>query len=206
MNTTERIALMEMDYCYEQMQTADTTAKRRKMFDRMLALWNLHEAVRKVWNYVADAFKLMNRFVKQSIQTIIKKRTGKYAQYIQYDCEVKEKTECAYMLYILSEATQELLASKVGTTKDIARRMTEEVKQYTASYGEQVVIKVVRFCEYESHAETIADESFFRAVLIWRYGKAFKDNDRFTSIHISLDEARELESLMMQIRKMCVKG
>ena len=133
-------------------------------------------------------------------------RTSKYDKYITLCIPVKRKVECAYGLHIVDHRTGEIIASKIGTTKDIATRMRDEIIGYTQSYGKQVGIRVVRFVEYNSHAETIADESFFRFVLIHKYPQLFKDNDRFNSIEVSAEELDSIGELMNTVTKKLLKG
>lgn len=190
----------QMDNAVLSMSEATTTYSRKKWYQIALDLWNKYPELQKLWDHVANAYRIAARFVRKVVFSF-GGRTSKYDEFITLCVPVKRKVECAYGLHIVNHATGEIIASKVGTTKDIATRMRDEIVGYTESYGKQVGIRVVRFAEYNSHAETIADESFFRFALICRYPELFKDNDRFNTIEIPAEELEEIANVMQMAKK-----
>lgn len=199
-------ALAMMDALHTELTTASTTYKRGLAYQKMVDLYNKYACVRKVWELVATARKIVDRIRKRVKDTLTRGRKGKNDKWIEYHIPYDRKTECAYGLYIKNADTLEVIASKVGTTYDLPTRMRQEINEYTEKYGVQVKIDVVRYAPYTCHADTIADESFFRSCLIWRYPELFKDNDRFNSIEIPVSELRELEKLMENVRKKVKKA
>ena len=196
--------ITEMDKAVTSLQNASTTTSRKKWYSIALDLWNKFPELQRIWEHVANAYRYAMRFVRKVFT--FAGRASKYDEYITLCVPVKRKVECAYGLHILDHETGEIIASKVGTTKDIATRMRDEIIGYTKSYGKQVGIRVVRFVEYNSHAETIADESFFRFVLIRKYPQLFQDNDRFNSIEVSAEELDSIGELMNMVEKKLLKG
>lgn len=196
--------ITEMDKAVTSLQNASTTTSRKKWYSVALDLWNKFPELQRIWEHVANAYRYAMRFVRKVFT--FAGRASKYDEYITLCVPVKRKVECAYGLHILDHETGEIIASKVGTTKDIATRMRDEIIGYTKSYGRQVGIRVVRFVEYNSHAETIADESFFRFVLIRKYPQLFQDNDRFNSIEVSAEELDSIGELMNMVEKKLLKG
>lgn len=196
--------ITEMDKAVISLQDASTTTSRKKWYSIALDLWNKFPELQRIWEHVANAYRYAMRFVRKVFT--FAGRASKYDEYITLCVPVKRKVECAYGLHILDHATGEIIASKIGTTKDIATRMRDEIIGYTKSYGKQVGIRVVRFVEYNSHAETIADESFFRFVLIRKYPQLFQDNDRFNSIEVSAEELDTIGELMNMVEKKLLKG
>lgn len=196
--------IAEMDKAVTSLQNASTTTSRKKWYSIALDLWNKFPGLQRIWEHVANAYRYAMRFVRKVFT--FAGRASKYDEYITLCVPVKRKVECAYGLHILDHETGEIIASKVGTTKDIATRMRDEIIGYTQSYGKQVGIRVVRFVEYNSHAETIADESFFRFVLIRKYPQLFQDNDRFNSIEVSAEELDSIGELMNMVEKKLLKG
>lgn len=196
--------ITEMDKAVTSLQDASTTTSRKKWYSIALDLWNKFPELQRIWEHVANAYRYAMRFVRKVFT--FAGRASKYDEYITLCVPVKRKVECAYGLHILDHETGEIIASKVGTTKDIATRMRDEIIGYTKSYGKQVGIRVVRFVEYNSHAETIADESFFRFVLIRKYPQLFQDNDRFNSIEVSAEELDSIGELMNMVEKKLLKG
>lgn len=196
--------IAEMDKAVTSLQNASTTTSRKKWYSIALDLWNKFPELQRIWEHVANAYRYAMRFVRKVFT--FAGRASKYDEYITLCVPVKRKVECAYGLHILDHETGEIIASKVGTTKDIATRMRDEIIGYTKSYGKQVGIRVVRFVEYNSHAETIADESFFRFVLIRKYPQLFQDNDRFNSIEVSAEELDAIGELMNMVEKKLLKG
>lgn len=196
--------ITEMDKAITSLQNASTTTSRKKWYSIALDLWNQFPELQRIWEHVANAYRYAMRFVRKVFT--FAGRASKYDEYITLCVPVKRKVECAYGLHILDHETGEIIASKIGTTKDIATRMRDEIIGYTKSYGRQVGIRVVRFVEYNSHAETIADESFFRFVLIRKYPQLFQDNDRFNSIEVSAEELDAIGELMEMVEKKLLKG
>lgn len=196
--------ITEMDKAVTSLQDASTTTSRKKWYSIALDLWNKFPELQRIWEHVANAYRYAMRFVRKVFT--FAGRASKYDEYITLCVPVKRKVECAYGLHIIDHETGEIIASKVGTTKDIATRMRDEIIGYTKSYGRQVGIRVVRFVEYNSHAETIADESFFRFVLIRKYPQLFQDNDRFNSIEVSAEELDSIGELMNMVEKKLLKG
>ena len=196
--------ITEMDKAITSLQDASTTTSRKKWYSIALDLWNKFPELQRIWEHVANAYRYAMRFVRKVFA--FAGRASKYDEYITLCVPVKRKVECAYGLHILDHETGEIIASKIGTTKDIATRMRDEIIGYTKSYGKQVGIRVVRFVEYNSHAETIADESFFRFVLIRKYPQLFQDNDRFNSIEVSAEELDAIGELMDMVEKKLLKG
>ena len=196
--------ITEMDKAVTSLQDASTTTSRKKWYSIALDLWNKFPELQRIWEHVANAYRYAMRFVRKVFT--FAGRASKYDEYITLCVPVKRKVECAYGLHILDHQTGEIIASKIGTTKDIATRMRDEIIGYTKSYGKQVGIRVVRFVEYNSHAETIADESFFRFVLIRKYPQLFQDNDRFNSIEVSAEELDSIGELMNMVEKKLLKG
>lgn len=196
--------ITEMDKAITSLQNASTTTSRKKWYSIALDLWNQFPELQRIWEHVANAYRYAMRFVRKVFT--FAGRASKYDEYITLCVPVKRKVECAYGLHILDHETGEIIASKIGTTKDIATRMRDEIIGYTKSYGRQVGIRVVRFVEYNSHAETIADESFFRFVLIRKYPQLFQDNDRFNSIEVSAEELDAIGELMDMVEKKLLKG
>lgn len=196
--------ITEMDKAITSLQNASTTTSRKKWYSIALDLWNQFPELQRIWEHVANAYYYVMRFVRKVFT--FGGRTSKYDEYITLCVPVKRKVECAYGLHILDHETGEIIASKIGTTKDIATRMRDEIIGYTKSYGRQVGIRVVRFVEYNSHAETIADESFFRFVLIRKYPQLFQDNDRFNSIEVSAEELDAIGELMEMVEKKLLEG
>lgn len=196
--------ITEMDKAVTSLQDASTTTSRKKWYSIALDLWNKFPELQRIWEHVANAYRYAMRFVRKVFT--FAGRASKYDEYITLCVPVKRKVECAYGLHILDHETGEIIASKIGTTKDIATRMRDEIIGYTKSYGKQVGIRVVRFVEYNNHAETIADESFFRFVLIRKYPQLFQDNDRFNSIEVSAEELDAIGELMNMVEKKLLKG
>lgn len=196
--------ITEMDKAVTSLQDASTTTSRKKWYSIALDLWNKFPELQRIWEHVANAYRYAMRFVRKVFT--FGGRASKYDEYISLCVPVKRKVECAYGLHILDHTTGEIIASKIGTTKDIATRMRDEIIGYTKSYGKQVGIRVVRFVEYNNHAETIADESFFRFVLIRKYPQLFQDNDRFNSIEVSAEELDTIGELMNMVEKKLLKG
>ena len=143
--------ITEMDKAVTSLQNASTTTSRKKWYSIALDLWNQFPELQRIWNHVANAYRYAMRFVRKVFT--FAGRASKYDEYITLCVPVKRKVECAYGLHILDHETGEIIASKIGTTKDIATRMRDEIIGYTKSYGKQVGIRVVRFVEYNSHAE-----------------------------------------------------
>lgn len=197
--------------CYEELNNATTSYSRQKWSNNLMELWQEYPTVKAMFDYCDKARKLVDRWIRKAVKKIAQVfsfggRKSKYDEFITLCVPVQRKVECAYGLHIVNHHTGEIIASKVGTTKDIATRMRDEIVGYTESYGQQVGIRVVRFAEYNSHAETIADESFFRFALICRYPELFKDNDRFNTIEIPAEELEEIANAMEMAKKSLSRG
>lgn len=55
-----------MEFHYEELQRADNTFDRKEHCNIMLKIYNKYACVRKIWDYIENAFLYVKRFVKKN--------------------------------------------------------------------------------------------------------------------------------------------
>lgn len=178
-----------MDYCNERMNNPDlTTSGRRYWFNKMVDLWENNEAIRKVWDFIADAFKIVNRFVKKVVKKVSSRRKGDII-FADGAEEMPDGIQQFYLIRLFNE-DGDLVWSKIGTTaRATYKRMREHMKYYKESGITKIIVDKVWDCAPYT-AEMV--ESYFRGVYMKRWNNLWKKNDRFIGVEFDLDEAEQL--------------
>lgn len=182
-------ALTEMDEHYDALQRATTTRERRTHYDCMVALYEAFDNVKKVWEHIAENFKLATRFIKRTIENVINKiRHSKYDDIINANgFDIREKDGEICYLFEFYNDEGELLCSKVGTTtRTIRQRLIEELrsKTYKGMGATRATVNRVYKCG-DLPAEGL--ESLIRSEYIKKYPKSFKKNDRFINEYFDFE-------------------
>lgn len=178
------LALMET-YA-ERMANCSSTSGRNYNFKKMLNLWENFPAIREVWDYIADAYRIVKRFVKRVVSAVIP-AVGVTVN--KADTEYPEGSQLVYLVRLL-DRDNELVWSKVGTTtRSIKKRMAEHLRYYRKYGVTEVQVTRVWNCG-ELPAEGL--ESEFRAKYMKKYPGTFRKNDRFAGVEFDLDEADKI--------------
>lgn len=183
-----------MDYYSEKMKEKTYSAARRYWFDKMRNLWENSEAVQKVWDFISDAFLIVDRFVKRVIDVVEKvaEKISRRKGDIVFADGVQELPDGIQQFYLirLFDNNGRLVWSKIGTTaRATYTRMREHMKYYKKDGIAKIVVDKVWNCEPYT-AEMV--ESYFRSVYMKRWNNLFKKNDRFVGIEFDLNEAEQM--------------
>lgn len=183
---TPELALTLMDSYYERMQNCSSTSGRNYNFKKMLNLYEQFSSVREVWEYFADAYRIVKRFVKRVVSAIIPS-VGVTVD--KADTQYPEGSQLVYLVRLL-DREGELVWSKVGTTtRAIKKRMAEHLRYYRKYGVSEVQVTRVWNCG-ELPAEGL--ESEFRAKYMKKYPGTFRKNDRFAGVEFDLEEADKI--------------
>ena len=171
--------LVLMDTYAERMENCSSTSGRNYNFKKMLNLWENFPSVREIWDYIADAYRIVKRFVKRTISAVIPSVNTNYP----------EGSQLVYLVRLL-DRDGELIWSKVGTTtRRIKERMAEHLRYYRKYGVTEVQVSRVWDCG-ELPAEGL--ESEFRAKYMKKYPGTFRKNDRFAGVEFDLEEADKI--------------
>lgn len=96
---------------------------------------------------------------------------------IDWNGKEVRKGECFYTVEFFDKEGN-FLFNKIGTSNDVARRMTEELREYKNLNVYSSKMTTIFYCD--SQALTLALESFFRYhfIIKWK-GEGYIKNDRF---------------------------
>jgi hypothetical protein len=179
-------ALKEMDRYYEQMNGCTSTSGRNYNFKKMLAIWNSNPIVQKVWEYIADAYRITKRFVKRVVSKVV---PSVAVNAKSVETNFPEGSQLVYLTRLL-DRDGELIWSKVGTTtRSIKTRMAEHLRYYRKYGVTEIEVTRVWNCG-ELPAEGL--ESEFRAKYMKKYPGTFRKNDRFAGVEFDLEEADKI--------------
>ncbi len=180
-------AVERMNVLYDRMMKCNSTHGRHYNFIRMVDLWEKFECVRQLWDYVSDAFKIVNRFVRK---TIFNLKTAIDPSINWNGIQPMGKGINQVYLIRLLDKDKQLIYSKVGTTtRETEKRMKEHLRYY---YDDGV-----RFLEVDrlwncGEIDPEGLESEFRARYIRLYKGTFRKNDRFIGVLFDLKAADEI--------------
>ena len=181
---TPELALM--DSYYERMKNCSSTSGRNYNFKKMLNLYEQFPSVREVWEYFADAYRVVKRFVKRVVSAVIPS-VGVTVD--KADTQHPKGAQLVYLVRLL-DCDGELVWSKVGTTtRAIKKRMAEHLRYYRKYGVSEVQVTRVWNCG-ELPAEGL--ESEFRAKYMKKYPGTFRKNDRFAGVEFDLEEADKI--------------
>lgn len=180
------LALTLMDSYYERMQNCSSTSGRNYNFKKMLNLYEQFPSVREVWEYFADAYRIVKRFVKRVVSAVIPS-VGVTVD--KADTQYPEGSQLVYLVRLL-DREGELIWSKVGTTtKTIKKRMAEHLRYYRKYGVFEVQVTRVWNC---GDIDAEGAESLFRSHCIKKYPGTFRKNDRFAGVEFDLEEADKI--------------
>ena len=127
MNANE--ALARMDYLYN-MMNATSTYYRRKFHDEMKSLYEEFDAVRAVWDYVADAVRIVKRFVRKIVATFHADKR------VEFRCEAQG---CGAYIVQHFDYNDKPMWTKVGKADNVDKRLSQHLKQDYAGEAKRAV-------------------------------------------------------------------
>ena len=157
--------------------------------------------IQRAWKEVIETYKMyqyeewMRKFtIREKDKIAFKVGRGRPNYTKQYiDWKVKEvKGSACYLLHVYYVESNELYASKIGTSEQPQERFQQEVAEYEKLAGAKVRLEVVMCEPCHNLAATIACESRMRAFYISKYEEAFQLNDRFVGVMIDPKEAKRV--------------
>lgn len=185
-----------MDYCFDKLNDAESTSGRRYWFNKMVEMWTNNDTIKKIWEYVADAFLMVKRFVKRTVEKVVNPRRTANVIFADGVQEMNKGTEQFYLIRLF-DGDNNLIWSKIGTTaRKTWQRMTEHLRAYKKNGIEKIIVDAVWDCA-PYQAEMV--ESDFRAYYMKKYPGTWKKNDRFCGVEFDLAEARKHFEMAMGI-------
>lgn len=191
MSNEEKSAVSLFEHYQERMNNVATSSGRRYNFNKMKELYDKYPIIRAMWDFIADARLICDRFVRRAITAVksILTRSNKSIEWGEKAVDIPDGREQLYLIRLFNSAN-ELVWSKVGTTtRTIEKRMREHLRAYHKNDIVRIVIDRTYDCG-DVPAEGL--ESMFRAHYIKKYPKTFKKNDRFAGVLFDLDEADKM--------------
>ena len=185
MNHYEKKAINEMDTLNETLHQVETCAERRKIYKRMVKLFNHYKILKTLWELHETCHFILNRFVRK-----IKEIIQKIPENIIVAKGVKlfeDGINAAYLIRIYDKKNI-LLWSKVGTAEHgILKRMIQHLNTYKEA--KKIIIDKTWDC---GNLPPQGLESELRAAYIKKFPSAFRKNDRFEGVIFDLNEAEKI--------------
>lgn len=148
----QKEAKAAMDRYYEELQNAKTNYLKKNIFLLMKELYDHYACIRKLWDYIEDAWQYTKRFIKKALS---------YSDTHDY-------------FYIMSFETDENKFYKIGSSGNPHSRL----KQHEKNYNTTGTI-LYTYDTHEVPASSLEDQ--VRNYIIRKYGeKYYIFKDRFT--------------------------
>lgn len=175
-------------------------------FKKALEFWEHCPAVQAIWNYVENAYRMIDRFVRR-VGEVIKQAPQKVKRAVRRAFndsiiwadgaeKVEDGHEQFYLIRLIN-SDGELVWSKIGTTaRSTEKRMKEHLRAYSKYDITKIIIDRVWDC---GNQQAEAYESIFRAHYMTKHPGTWRKNDRFTGVLFDLEEA---EQMFENFRKM----
>lgn len=148
----QKEAKAAMDRYYEQLQNAKTNYLKKNIFSLMKELYDNYACIRKLWDYIEDAWQYTKRFIKKTLS---------------YDTDIHD------YFYIMSFNVDENRFYKIGSSRHPDRRL----KQHEKNYG---TTGTILYTYDTQDVPSSSLENQVRKYLINKYGEEYYiPKDRF---------------------------